>query len=57
MIENRKIDIIVDEITEGHKLYLKCGFKITHIYADRYFKPIHKEMADLGIKLNCASKK
>ena len=57
MIKNRKVENISDGITQVHKLYLQCGFKITHMNNDCEFKPLRKEMTALGINLNCASKK
>ena len=57
MIKNRKVDHIVDGITQVHKLYLQRGFKITHMHTDCEFEPLCKEMTALGINLNCASKK
>ena len=57
MIKNHKIEHIADGITQVHKLYLQRCFKITHVHTDCEFKPICKEMNNLGIKLNCASKK
>ena len=57
MIKNRKIENIADGITKVHKLYLKHGFKITHMHTDCDFEPLKKEMTDIGINLNCASKK
>ena len=57
MIKNRKVEHIADGITQVHKLYPQCGFKITHIHTDCEFKPLRKEMTALGINLNCSSKK
>ena len=57
MIKNRKIENIADGITQLHELYLQRGFNITHMHTDCEFKPIRKEIADLGINLNFASKK
>ena len=57
MTKNRKIKNIADGIMQVHKLYLKCGFNIRHMHADRKFEPILKEMNALDIQLNCESKK
>ena len=57
MIKNRKVEHIVDGITQVHKLYLQRGFNITHMHTDCQFEPLLKEMTALGINLNCASKK
>ena len=57
MIKNRKVDHIADGITQLHKLYLQRGFKITPMQTYFEFKPLRKEMTDLGININCASKK
>ena len=57
MIKNLKVENIADGITQAHKLYLKRGFKITHIHIYCEFEPLCKEMTALGINLNCASKK
>ena len=40
MIKNQKIENIADGIMQVHKLYLKRGFKITHMYANRYFEKL-----------------
>ena len=34
MIKNRKVENIVDGITQVHKLYLQRGFKITYMHPD-----------------------
>ena len=57
MIKKRKVEHIVDGITQVHKVYLKRGFKITHMHTDCELEPIRKEMTALGITLNYASKK
>ena len=57
MIKNRKVKSIEDEMKNTNKLYPKHGFKITCIDSDREFEHLCSEMADLGISLNCASKK
>ena len=57
MIKNRKIENIADRITWIHKLYLQPGFKITNMHADSKFKSLRRQMSDLGINMNCASKK
>ena len=57
IIKNLKIENITDGITQVHKLYLQHGFKITCMHAYRYFELLRMEMTDLGINLNCASKK
>ena len=57
MNTNRKVEHIADGITQVNKLYLQRGFKITHMHTDCEFEPLHKEMTDLGINLNCESKK
>ena len=48
---------IEDGIKQVIKIYLQRGFKITGIHADSEFEHLGAEMADLGISLNCASKK
>ena len=48
MIKNRKIKNIADEIIQVHKLYLQCGFKITHMHTDCEFEPLRKEMTAIG---------
>ena len=40
-----------------HKLYLQRGVKTTDIHVDSNFKPVRAEMSDIGISLNCTSKK
>ena len=57
IIKNLKISNIEDLIKQVHKIYLQRGLKITCIRADSKFDPLHVEMDDLGISLNCASKK
>ena len=57
IIKNRKLNNIADGIKKVNKLYLQCGLKITHIYADSEFEPIRVEMDDIYISLYCASKK
>ena len=57
MIKIRRIKNITDGIAQVHKLYLQCGFKITHMHAGCEFERICREMIALGINLNCASKK
>ena len=57
MIKNQKIKNIADRITQAHKLYLQPGFKIKHMHADSKFEPLSREMTDIGIKLNCVSKR
>ena len=57
MIKNRKIKNIADGFTQVHKLYLQRGFNITLMNADINFERICREMNDLGINLNYASKK
>ena len=49
MINNRKIKNIADGITQVEKLYLQRGFNITYIHDDNKFKPLHKEITDLGL--------
>ena len=39
MIKNRQIENIVDGITQVNKLYLQCGFKITHMHTDFQVEP------------------
>ena len=56
MIKNRKNENIADGIIQLRKLYLQCGFKITHIHADCKFEPIRKKMNALGINLKYALK-
>ena len=51
------MDDIEDGIKQVNKIYLRCGLKITHIYADSEFEPIRVEMDDIYISLYCASKK
>ena len=48
---------IEDGIKPVNRLYLHCGFKITRIHADSEFGPLQLEVADIGIYLNCVSKK
>ena len=57
MIKTLKVDNIADGITQVHKLYLRHGFKITHMHTDCEIEPLHKEINALCINLNCASKK
>ena len=57
MIKKRKMENIVDVITQVHKLYLQRVLKITHMHTDCEFEPLRKEITALGINLNCASKK
>ena len=57
MIKNPKIEHIADGITQVHRLYLQRGFKTTHMHNDFEFEQLRKEMTDIGINLNCASKK
>ena len=52
IIKNRKIKNIEDGIKQAHKLYLRYGFKITHINSDNKFENIWSKMTDLGISLN-----
>ena len=42
IIKDRKIENIADGITQVQKLYLQRGFKITHMHADKKFKPLRK---------------
>ena len=57
MIKNRKINNIEYGIKQVQKLYIQRGFKTTCIHADSYFEPLREKIADIGISLNCASKK
>ena len=57
MIKTLKMENIADGIMQVHKLYLQCGFNITHMHAYCELESIHKESTALGINLNCASKK
>ena len=57
MIKNRKVENIVDGITQVHKLYLQRSFNIKHMHTACEFEPLSKEMTALVINLKCASKK
>ena len=57
MIKNRKMKNIEDGNKQVNKLYLQRGFKITRIHTDSIFEPLPSEMSDIGISLNCVSKK
>ena len=57
MIKDLKINNIEDVIKQVHKLYMKRGYKTTHIHADSKLETLWLEMDDLGISLDCASKK
>ena len=57
MIKDRKMNKTEDGIKQVHKLYIQCGFKITRIHTDSKFEPLRVETDDIGISLNCASKK
>ena len=57
MIKNRKMKNIEDGNKQVNKLYLQRGFKITRIHADSIFEPLPSDMSDIGISLNCVSKK
>ena len=57
IIKNLKIKNIEYGIKEVHKIYLQRDFKSTHIHAGSDFEPLCTEMSDLGISLNCLSKK
>ena len=57
MIKTRKINNIVDGMTQVHKLYLHRGFNITHMNAVSKLKPLCREMVSLGFNLNYESKK
>ena len=57
MIKNLKVKNIEYKIIQVNKLYLQLGFNITRIHDNSEFEPLCAEMADLGISLNCVSKK
>ena len=57
MIKNRKIKSIEYGVKQVHKLHLQRGLKIMPIHADSESEPLHAEISDLGIYLNCASEK
>ena len=57
IINNRKVENIVEGITQVHKLYLQRGFNITHMHTDCEFETLRKEMTAPGINLKCSSKK
>ena len=57
MIKNWEIKCIEDGIKQVNNLYLQRGFNITHIHADSEFVSLGEEMDNLGIPLNCGSKK
>ena len=57
MIKNIKIKNIEDGIKQVKNIYLQRGFKITRIRSDSEFEHLQLEIVDLGIYLNCASKK
>ena len=57
MIKNRKVKNIEDRIKQVNKIYLKHGLKTTRIHSDSKFEPLRAETSDLGILINCASKK
>ena len=40
MIKNQKVKNIEYGIKQVNKIYLQCGFKITHIYTDSAFGPL-----------------
>ena len=48
---------IEDGIKQINKLYLQRGFKTTRINYDSEFEPLQSEISDIGIPLNCVSKK
>ena len=54
MIKIRKVEHIVDGITQVHTLYTQRGFRTTHIHTDFEFEPLCKEMIALVINLKCA---
>ena len=56
MIKNRKVEHILDGITQVHKLHPQHWFNITHMHANSNFEQLRREMTDLVIKLKCASK-
>ena len=56
-LKNRKINNTEDENKHVHKLYLQRGFKIMRTHAYIKFEPLHAEVANIVISLNCASKK
>ena len=57
MIKNLKVNNIEDRIKKVNNICLERGSNSTHIYAGSEFEPLCAEMSDLGISLNCASKK
>ena len=57
IIKNRILKNIEFGIMQVYRIYLQHGLKITHIYSHRKFEPLRAYMADIGISLNCASKK
>ena len=57
MIKSWQVKIIEDVFKQFNNLYLQHGLKTTRINANRKFELIRAEMAELGISLNCASKK
>ena len=56
-IKDRKLKNIEDGIKKVNKLYLQKCFDITHIHVYNSFETLQAEMDDLGISLNCVSKK
>ena len=56
-MKNRKMKNIADGITNTYKVYLQCGFKITHMHADGEFKSLGRKMTAIYTTLNCAYKR
>ena len=57
IFKDKKIKNIEGGNKQLHKIYLKCGFKITCIHADSEFGPLCVEMSYLYISLNCVYRK
>ena len=57
MIKYLKIKNTEDVIKQVHKLDIQRGFKTTRIHANSEFEHLWAEMDDIGISLDCASKK
>jgi hypothetical protein len=55
MLKSKSDASLLDAIKHVKKAYATRGFKLTYILADRQFKSLRADLADLWIALNCVS--
>jgi hypothetical protein len=55
MLTNQKAMTIADAIKQVKAIYMKRGFRITHLLMDGQFETLHGDIAELRITLNTVS--